>query len=105
MESTHVTGQVRCEGIANPKPVRRFIEKRLRKWVELHSAAWNMVFPKFEVVVERHGPGNDIHCHMELSDGSRTWTSTQYGHGFEQAFLRTLQKLLPAQPQPARARA
>jgi hypothetical protein len=95
-------GEIVCNDVADSRPVRRFIQKQVERWLGLHGAAADPSLTYYHVTFNREGAGHLVDCRVEVRLGRQRWVSSQVAYGLHQALLQALDRMSPL-PQPARA--
>lgn len=82
--------QVQFHEVPHSKPIRRFIQKNLQKWMFQHGANEEKLA---KVEFFRDPMEHKVGCYIEVRRGRQLWRNFVYGKGIQNSFQMCLKHL------------
>ncbi len=100
-----LNGTLVSDGIQLSKPIRAFVQKRIRKWLEQRKLAvaggaggTRGADPRYAVTLVRGTQGHRVECQILVQEGSTWWAGAEIANGLHQAVLKALDHMFRTQP-------
>lgn len=81
---------VTFENVRESKSVRRWVEKKIARWIQSHTLTVAAAQPSFDASFWREGDQNWISCVVRVNSGRRILKGHWYGRSVQQALQECL---------------
>ncbi len=99
-----IVGEVSWNQVARSRAIRRILERRIAKWVEIRRRGRDDR-ARYRAYLQREGDGHRVYCEIQVVSASGFWQGARIGRGIQQALEECLAHMSLVSPQPQVARA
>ena len=96
------TGEIVLERVSNTRPIRSFIQKRLRAWLDSHGFGGDRG-TRYRVALNKHHQGHRFTCRVEIDGTDSRWSALVTAPDLHQALVSALNHMA-AHPTPLERR-
>lgn len=92
------TGEILLERVRNTRPIRSFIQKRIRGWLDAHGFGGDRG-AHYRIALNKHRQGHMFTCRVEIDGANSRWSALVTAPDLHQAILSALNHMA-AHPTP-----